>query len=262
MRAILRPLSTPTVFSPIETIVSVFVLATLAYLHILSGFKHSSFFASSHPPALRPAYARLTNGEWVAVTKHDWMEAWKHPGASLDALELQQVVFTLDDKSSSVRVIHFRELPRTPVHFGSYMLTRLVQATALDASAVSQHLVSQVPSLSGKAYSSICHVPGVNASETACFTSVSEPGASSTLTLSFKPGMREDWLGALKREQTIVVDGVKYDVDAGKRHESIGEMQSSKWVAYALSALVLRFWELTKVCNNTCPAAQVAELLL
>ncbi|KAI0747021.1 3-hydroxy-3-methylglutaryl-coenzyme A reductase [Daedaleopsis nitida] len=224
MRAILRPLSTPTVFSPIETIVSVFVLATLAYLHILSGFKHSSFFASSYPPALRPAYARLTNGEWVAVTKHDWLEAWKHPGASLDALELQQVVFTLDDKSSS--------------------------ANALDASAVSQHLVSQVPSLSGKAYSSICHVPGVNASETACFTSVSEPGAASTLTLSFKPGMREDWLGALKREQTIVVDGVKYDVDAGKRHESIGEMKSGKWVAYALSALVLRFWELTKKADS------------
>ena len=26
-------------------------------------------------------------------------------------------------------------------------------------------------------------------------------------------------------------------------------MKSSKWVAYALSALVLRFWELTKVCR-------------
>ena len=76
---------------------------------------------------------------------------------------------------------------------------------------------------------------------------VSEPGSSPSLTLAFKPGTREDWLGALRRENSILVDGVKYTVDAGKRQESIGEMKSSKWVAYALSALVLRFWELAKV---------------
>lgn len=85
-----------------------------------------------------------------------------------------------------------------------------------------------------------------------CFISVSEPSATPTLTLSFKPGTREDWLGALRREKTILVDGVKYDVDAGKRQESIGEMKSTKWVAYALSALVLRFWELTKVRAHDC----------
>ena len=107
--------------------------------------------------------------------------------------------------------------------------------------------MSSVPTLSGKAYSSVCHVPGSNASDVSCFISVSEPSATPTLTLSFKPGTREDWLGALRREKTILVDGVKYDVDAGKRQESIGEMKSTKWVAYALSALVLRFWELTKV---------------
>ncbi|KAI0698044.1 3-hydroxy-3-methylglutaryl-coenzyme A reductase [Cerioporus squamosus] len=224
MRAILRPLSTHTVFSPIETIVSVFVLGTLAYFHILSGIKHSSFFESSHPPALRPAYARLTNGEWVAVTKHDWAEAWKHPGAGRDALELQQLVFSLDEKSQSV--------------------------APLDATPVAQHLVSNVPTLSGKAYSSVCHVPGSNTSDAACFIGVSEPGSAPTLTLSFKPGTREDWLGALRREKTILVDGVRYDVDAGKRQESIGEMKSSKWVAYALSALVLRFWELTKKADS------------
>ena len=105
MRAILRPLSTHTVFSPIETCVSVFVLATLAYFHILSGIKHSSFFASSHPPALRPAYARLTNGEWVTVPKQDWVDAWRHSGAGVNAVELQQVVFTVDEKSPLVSVI-------------------------------------------------------------------------------------------------------------------------------------------------------------
>ncbi|KAH9887206.1 3-hydroxy-3-methylglutaryl-coenzyme A reductase [Cubamyces lactineus] len=224
MRALLRPLSTHTVFSPIETIVTVFVLATLAYFHILSGIKHSSFFESTQPPALRPAYARLTDGEWVAVTQHDWAEAWKHPGDGLDALELQQLVFALDDKAHT--------------------------ATSLDASAVAQHLVSELPSLSGKVYPSICHYPGSNLSSVACFTTVSEPGVSPVLTLSFKPGAREDWIGALKQAKNLIVDGVKYEVDTGKRQESIGEMKSSKWVAYALSALVLRFWELTKKADS------------
>lgn len=107
--------------------------------------------------------------------------------------------------------------------------------------------MSNVPALSGKAYSSLCHHP--NVSGTSCFTSVSGPGASPILTLSFKPGTRDDWLGSLRKEKTITLDGVKYDIDAEKRQESIGEMQSSKWVAYAVSALVLRFWELTKVCG-------------
>ncbi|EIW55552.1 3-hydroxy-3-methylglutaryl-coenzyme A reductase [Trametes versicolor FP-101664 SS1] len=224
MRALLRPLSTHTVYSPIECIVTVFVLATLAYFHILSGIKHSSFFEATQPPALRPAYARLTDGEWVAVTKHDWADAWKRAGDGIKALELQQLVFSLDDKART--------------------------ATPLDASAVGQHLVSELPSLSGKAYPSICHYAGSNESSVACFTSVSEPGASTTLTLSFKPGAREDWVGAFRRENAIFVDGVKYEVDAGKRHVSIGEMKSSKWVAYALSALVLRFYELAKKADS------------
>ena len=129
------------------------------------------------------------------------------------------------------------------------------QTAPLDASTIAQHLVSQVPGPSGKPYSSICHHS--NSSESACFVNVSEPGSSPVPTLSFKPGPREDWLSALRKEKTITVDGVKYDVDAGKRQESIGEMKSSKWVAYALSALVLRFWELTKVCGRllcTCVA--------
>ena len=105
MRAVLRPLSTHTVFSPIETIVSVFVLATLAYFHILSGIKHSSFFAPTLPPTLRPAYARLTDGEWVSATQASWKDAWKHSGASVGAMELQQLIFTLDDKTVSTRIL-------------------------------------------------------------------------------------------------------------------------------------------------------------
>ena len=99
MRALLRPLSTHTVFSPIEAIVATFVLATLAYFHILDGIKHSSFFAPTFPSTLRPASARLSQGEWLPVPDREWLSAWKH---GEPALELQQILFSLDDKTRKV----------------------------------------------------------------------------------------------------------------------------------------------------------------
>lgn len=95
MRALLRPLATHSVFSPIEAIVSVFVLATLAYFHILTGIKHSSFFAPTFPTALRPAYARLSKGHWSNAIKAE------------GAVELQQIVFALDDKARKVSSSEF-----------------------------------------------------------------------------------------------------------------------------------------------------------
>lgn len=103
MRALLRPLATHTVFSPIETIVAVFVLATLAYFHILDGIKHSSFFAPTFPTTLRPAHARLSGREWMSVSDREWLSAWKH---GEQAVELQQIVFSLDDKHRKVST-HF-----------------------------------------------------------------------------------------------------------------------------------------------------------
>ena len=102
MRALLRPLAYHSVFSPIETIVSVFVLATLAYFHILSGIKHSSFFSPTLPSTLRPAHARLSQGEWVPVGDREWYHAFKHPEAGDHAVELQQIVFSLDDITRKV----------------------------------------------------------------------------------------------------------------------------------------------------------------
>ena len=102
MRALLRPLAHHSVFSPIETIVFVFVLATLAYFHILSGIKHSSFFSPTLPSTLRPAHARLSRGEWVPAGDREWYHAFKHPEGSDHAVELQQIVFSLDDNTRKV----------------------------------------------------------------------------------------------------------------------------------------------------------------
>ncbi|EMD34668.1 hypothetical protein CERSUDRAFT_116857 [Gelatoporia subvermispora B] len=240
MRALLRPLATHTVFSPIETIVSVFVLSTLAYLHILAGIKHSSFFEPSHPTTLRPAHARLSNDEWVGVSQRDWLDAWKHPEGAT-ALELQQIVFQLDD---SVR--------------------KVAPEATLGASAlakVTEHLTTRIPVTPGKTYESVCHSASSNIS-VSCFTTLSPGTSTSVLTLSFAPGTREEWATALKEERAISVDGVLYEVVGAKQQETIGEMKSGKWVAYALRALVVRFWELTKKADSLDILAVLAGYIL
>lgn len=117
---------------------------------------------------------------------------------------------------------------------------------AFSLSPVAERLTTAVNSLSGNSYSSICYVPGLNASSVPCFTSVS----SSTVTLSFAPGAREDWVNALKRMTALTVNGTRYEIQNPKRIQSIGEMKSSKWVAYALWALVMRFWDLASKADS------------
>lgn len=90
MRAIPRPFAARTASAPIETIVFVFVLATLAYFYILSAIRQSTYFALSAPNHLRPAYALLTDNEWVSVSGKDWFKAGVH-------LELQPIVFSFDN---------------------------------------------------------------------------------------------------------------------------------------------------------------------
>ena len=89
MRAIPRPLAARTAFAPIETIVFVFVLTTLAYFYILSAVRQSTYFALSAPNNLRPAYALLADNEWVPVSGKDWFKARVQ-------LELQPLVFSFD----------------------------------------------------------------------------------------------------------------------------------------------------------------------
>lgn len=105
MRALFRSLSVHTVFSPIETIVFVFVLSTLAYFHILDGIKHSSFFEPTFPSTLRPAHVRLVGQDWVGAAEREWYGAMKLSGGS--AVELQQLVFVMDDRAKKVSLTCF-----------------------------------------------------------------------------------------------------------------------------------------------------------
>jgi len=95
MRALLRPLAVQAAFSPIESIVAFFILGTLAYFHVLSAIKHSSFFGPTYPSTLRPAHALLRNNEWVGVSESKWDDATAMSGNGVIPLELQQIIFSL-----------------------------------------------------------------------------------------------------------------------------------------------------------------------
>ena len=97
MRALIRPISVHAASSPIETIVFFFVLATLAYFHVLSAIKHSSFFAPTSLPPLRPSHALWHNGDWVTVQESEWYSAHR---SHVTAVDLQQLVMSFDARTA------------------------------------------------------------------------------------------------------------------------------------------------------------------
>ena len=99
---------------------------------------------------------------------------------------------------------------------------------------------------SGDVYGSICFRLAANQTSE-CFThSASNLPVSNVLTLSFAPGTREDFVGALHRRAPAFHDqlNVKYHVE-GRDEDVLKE--GGRWVSYAIRALIVRFWDLAKV---------------
>ncbi|KAJ7115526.1 hydroxymethylglutaryl-coenzyme A reductase-domain-containing protein [Mycena crocata] len=180
MRTVLKPLAIHAAYSPIETIVFLSIVGTLAYLHVLNTVKHSAFFA---PPApIRPAYALYTQGhDWLPVRESVWRTDDQVP-----RVDLQQIVFSgarLDAPSLENVTAHIAGMHGGFSHLqtGENMWTQTVQVSDGD------FVLRSLPA--------------------------------------------DTW-------------GVAYDVDV--QGEAIAQMRSGKWVAYALRALVVRFYELAK----------------
>ena len=87
MRVPLLSLTGRAAYSPIETIVTFFVVGTLAYFRILSAIKHSAFFAPAFPSFL-PTHALLRDGQWIVVD-----EGW-YMRSPAQKIELQQLLFS------------------------------------------------------------------------------------------------------------------------------------------------------------------------
>jgi hydroxymethylglutaryl-CoA reductase (NADPH) len=186
--------------SPIESIVSVFVLTTLAYFHVLAAVKQSNFLqpGPAIPDAQQPALAlrRSVSPEWISL--------------SVDApyvprLELLPVVLP----------------PQVPDR----------------EDALLRFLTSELTTQHGQKYAQLCF--SINAS---CVTTVSQ----NSLTLAFSPGATGQYLRALTASVLPPAeDGTHLKVVQSV--ETIMDMRSGRWIAYAGRALVVRFWNLTKV---------------
>ncbi|KAH9974056.1 hypothetical protein BGW80DRAFT_1305031 [Lactifluus volemus] len=234
MRALIRPVSIHAASSPIETIVFFFVLATLAYFHVLSAIKHSSFFAPTTLPPLRPSHVLWRGDEWTNVPESEWKGALDYPSSRGPTVDLQQLIMSFDARTAKS--------------------SRLSSEVASSLENITHFLTHRFPTSSGKSYTNICYlVPDNQDGESTCFFStISDNPRSETLTLSFAAGGRKDFISSLARQGTLVSEDfgpIKYIVESSEQ-EALAEMKSGKWVMYAARTLVVRFWDLTKKADN------------
>ncbi|KAG8216444.1 hydroxymethylglutaryl-coenzyme A reductase-domain-containing protein [Butyriboletus roseoflavus] len=232
MRVPLLPLTGRAVYNPIETIVAFFIVCTLAYFRVLSAIKYSAFFAPAFPSTLSTTLALLRDGQWV-VDQERYLKRASNPHTQ--RLELQQLVF-------------------------SRASTAKAPGPAMTSSLDSAHLAPSIDNLthyitdlfvtpSDQTYSAVCfHLTA----EDRCFTEVSiQASGSQTVTLSFVPGAHEEFANALRAKTTYPADsfGVEYRFHS-RSDETIGDMKNGKWVAYAVRAFIMRFWELAKKADS------------
>ena len=228
LRAFLRPFAIQAAHSPIETIVFFFVIGTLGYFHILNAIKHSSFFAPTVLPPFRPAHALHSPGEWVSVRDHVWHH--KSNDDHLVPLELQQLLFTLDSKHDSLSLV-------TPTLASSILNATTYLSTVYTAS-------------SGLTYPSTCFRPY----SPDCFSHQLASPRTFTHTLAFTPGARDDFVSALLHSSPPPdASGTSFAIlpnGPAPPEPIIGQMKSSKWMAYAARALVLRFYTLAQKADS------------
>lgn len=83
-------------------------------------------------------------------------------------------------------------------------------------------------------------------------------------TLAFTPGSRVEFTAALEDNAKLFTDnaGTKFEVVSGGTDTvPIREMKSSKWMAHAARALVIRFWDLAMVSSWLAPPHNCLTLL-
>ncbi|KAF8345352.1 hydroxymethylglutaryl-CoA reductase [Amanita rubescens] len=238
MRALFRPFALHAAYTPIETIVFFAIVGTLAYFYVLGAVKHSAFLDPpySQPPILEPTHALFKHGEWVSITNKSWNTARTERRATV--LELQQLLISLDFKA--------KEPVPDPVTF---LTTPLSDSTQ----NFTTHLTQSFSPRSGSTYSSICHHTTALAGTPQCFLHSQAGERTIVKTLAFNPGSRAEFAAALEDNAKIFCDnaGTKFEVVSGGADTiPIREMKSSKWMAHAAKALVIRFWDLAKKADS------------
>lgn len=218
VRSFVRPLAYRSTKFPIETIVATFVFITLAYFHIIHAIKHSAFLSSptvSH--VLRPAFASRTGSSWVSV-----------PETAAISAELLQISLK-------------------PVYGTNFSSPDPETQDGL--AALVTYLMKNIQTHDALTYESgLCYrTTTTTTTGSECF-SMYQP-ESRLLTLAFLPGSREAWSAALALQHSVIQQSFHFQAEPAhpSNPESIAEMRSGKWVAYAARAFVLRFWDLIQV---------------
>jgi hydroxymethylglutaryl-CoA reductase (NADPH) len=207
---------------PIETIVTFFVLTTLAYFHVLSAIKNSHFFTPIHSTS-RPLFAKYNPriapiGSWSFVDEND------AAGRLTPAVEIVQLQLSIP---------------------GQYH--------TLEKQVTTEVINKYVP------YEAVCHTINATGSSSKCLTSIRPEAYTFTFDPSKAPSAAASFAHALLGTASLDLDA-NADADDGsgtafevvRIHESIADMKSGKWVAYAGRALVVRFWSLAKVRDCGC----------
>ncbi|KAG6379667.1 hydroxymethylglutaryl-coenzyme A reductase-domain-containing protein [Boletus reticuloceps] len=236
MRVPLLPLTGRAVYSPIETIVSFFVIGTLAYFRILFAIKHSSFFAPVFPSTLSTTHALLRDGQWVVVDEERYLKRTLDPQTQRKNWKFNSLFFPPQ---------------RLWIRMHGQVIARSLDWAYLapSISNLTHHISDVFVTASGQSYSAVCFHPSAGGQ---CFTEVSnQASGSQTVTLSFVPGAHEEFVDALKAKAFYPADsfGVQYRIQS-LSDGTIGGMKSGKWIAYAASALISRFWELAKKADS------------
>jgi len=218
LRSLVRSVSFGPASHPAESVAGYFVLVTLAYFHVLQAAKHSQFFQPA-VQTLRPAVALLpfSHNAWISVPEADWEVR------SGGGVEVQQLAVSLDaPRSVQLDWTH---------HEGLAQVRNLTD-----------YLLAQSP------FKAICY--RVDGGCVAPDVALGSDSRKATVTLLFRRGGRSQFLRAWQPKgiANVLQDaaGITF-VHEPVHKETIAEMKSGKWVAYALQAFVVRFWELAKV---------------
>jgi hypothetical protein len=265
LRTFLRIITQRPARSPIETIVSAFVLLTLAYFSVLHSIKHSHFLAASSPGfiKLQPAIVSTVSGgsvpQWIASGEQSWVGG----NDGVKKIEIMQVVVTFEEPHK-----FFRPVAPAISAFDYDNATDSVSVHRAPVSTAIRELTNVLTSGSSStfpiSYPSICYRP--HGPQDDCFFQTHSTPLTYTMTLAFiaHDRARETFTGALQRATRFAFavedpdsdgwDGTtKVRFEVMGKEENITEMRNPKWVAYAASGLVVRFWDLAKVRHLKIP---------
>jgi hydroxymethylglutaryl-CoA reductase (NADPH) len=289
-RTLLRHLAGRATQNPIEVIVSIFVIVTLAYFQLLHAIATSNFFEPLNLEARGLAAASAVNPEGNPVSSNGVNSFWQQDVSS----------------GKSFHDLHFVRKANTKEWIPLSNLTGDLTAT-LGAAGSKRFIVEPVLLADSEKETSPILSDLVKGIQSSIFTT-SESGKVGVDSYAVQDEsldlhgyafgrINADWedyssqrkrlleqSNDANRLQQIVDDGVRKAAVKNKEASRIGlqlitlvsdedlhniypssrleELRSVRWMAYAMRALVMRFWALVKVGREKCRPKKRSGLLI